>query len=140
MQWNKITDQRKVKKGQQIALYLDRPAPEAMTVLTGSAKEAVSAKVQGIRPVKDTETPIIVASAPVLKKETKQGKATLPVRPATQIKKTPTSAPTWYVVKNGDSLWTIAKKFQASAPDIKKWNKLSSNNLSVGSKLIVKEG
>ncbi len=140
MQWNKITDQRKVKKGQQIALYLDRPAPEAMTVLTGSAKEAVSAKVQSIRPVKDTETRKIVASAPVLKKEAKQGKVTLPVAVAVQTKKAPTSAPTWYVVKNGDSLQTIAKKFQTSPPDIKKWNKLSSNDLPVGSKLMVKKG
>lgn len=37
-----------------------------------------------------------------------------------------------YKVKNGDNLGAIAEKFEVSVVDIKKWNKLKSNNISVG--------
>lgn len=42
-----------------------------------------------------------------------------------------------YVVKSGDNLGTIAKKYNASISDIKDWNELEDDNISVGSKLIV---
>lgn len=41
-----------------------------------------------------------------------------------------------YTVKNGDSLYTIAKKFPGvSVDDIKKWNDISDNNIQPGMKL-----
>lgn len=40
-----------------------------------------------------------------------------------------------YVVQKGDTLWTIAKKFNTSVDEIKKVNNLTSNALSVGQKL-----
>ncbi|WP_415372595.1 LysM peptidoglycan-binding domain-containing protein [Patiriisocius sp. Uisw_047] len=47
---------------------------------------------------------------------------------------------TVYSVANGDSLWSIAQKFDgATVEKIKKWNDISSNNLKVGMKLIVSE-
>ena len=47
---------------------------------------------------------------------------------------------TVYSVTNGDSLWSIAQKFDgATVEKIKKWNDISSNNLKVGMKLIVSE-
>ncbi|HPW97152.1 MAG TPA: LysM peptidoglycan-binding domain-containing protein [Flavobacterium sp.] len=42
-----------------------------------------------------------------------------------------------YVVKSGDNLGTIAKKYNASISDIKDWNEMEDDNISVGSKLIV---
>ena len=152
MQWNKITDQRKVKKGQQIALYLDRPAPEAMTVLTGAAKEIISAKVDS----KQTPTTLgdskktEVASVPLLSEVKKQpakqviAAAPAPAKPvpAAVVAKKPASpakASIWYVVRKGDNLWDIANKFKVPAPELKKLNQLSSNDLSVGSKLLIKK-
>lgn len=38
----------------------------------------------------------------------------------------------YYVVKSGDTLWSIARKFNVSVDDIKALNNLSSNNLSIG--------
>ncbi len=38
----------------------------------------------------------------------------------------------YYIVKKGDSLWSIASKNNTSVDNIKKLNNLSSNNLSVG--------
>ena len=48
--------------------------------------------------------------------------------------------PTWYVVKNGDTINTIAQKFNTSPQDLRKLNKLSSNALQTGNKLLVKKG
>ena len=49
------------------------------------------------------------------------------------------SAVTYYMVKNGDSLWAIARKFQVSAGEIKKWNNLKSNLIHPGIRLVVKK-
>jgi LysM repeat protein len=43
-----------------------------------------------------------------------------------------------YKVKNGDNLSIIAAKFDISVNDIKKWNNLKNNNLSVGETLLIK--
>lgn len=41
-----------------------------------------------------------------------------------------------YVVKNGDSLWTISQKFPGVTVDnIKKWNDLSGTNINIGMEL-----
>lgn len=40
-----------------------------------------------------------------------------------------------YNVKNGDSLWKIAKKYRVSVSDLKNWNNLSSSKLARGDNL-----
>lgn len=47
----------------------------------------------------------------------------------------PVSENKTYIVKAGDSLWSIAKKFDVSVEELKKTNNLSSNLLSIGQKL-----
>ncbi len=42
-----------------------------------------------------------------------------------------------YVVKKGDNLGNIAKKFGSSLEDLKQWNNLQDNNIALGSSLIV---
>lgn len=44
-----------------------------------------------------------------------------------------------YVVKNGDSLWSIGKKYNVSVNDLKSANNLNSNMLSIGQQLIIPE-
>lgn len=44
-----------------------------------------------------------------------------------------------YRVKNGDSLWSIAKKFNTSVASIKTMNKLSSSNIYAGRVLTIKK-
>ena len=45
----------------------------------------------------------------------------------------------YYSVQKGDSLWSIAKKFNTSVDKLKDINNLSSNLLSIGQKLLVSE-
>lgn len=45
-----------------------------------------------------------------------------------------------HVVKAGETLYAIARTTNASVGDIKKWNNLSDNSVSVGQKLIVGKG
>ena len=42
-----------------------------------------------------------------------------------------------YIVEKGDYLGKISKQYNLSVPDIKQWNNLHSDNLSIGDKLIL---
>ena len=50
---------------------------------------------------------------------------------------TPPEKETTYIVKKGDSLYSIAKKFNTSVDSLKSKNNLKSNVLSIGQKLII---
>lgn len=44
-----------------------------------------------------------------------------------------------YIVKSGDSLWSISKKYNTSVNELKQINNLNSNMLSIGQQLIIPE-
>ncbi|NYE56542.1 C40 family peptidase [Carboxydothermus ferrireducens] len=44
-----------------------------------------------------------------------------------------------YIVKAGDTLWDIAKKFNLTVDELKRLNNLKSEKLSIGQKLLVKK-
>lgn len=46
----------------------------------------------------------------------------------------------YYIVKKGDSLWSIANKYGLSVEQLKDMNNLSSNMLSIGQKLLINDG
>ena len=43
----------------------------------------------------------------------------------------------YYIVKKGDTLWSISKKYNINVEDIKNLNNLTSNSLTIGQKLIL---
>jgi len=106
-QWNDIKNVRRIRVGQQIALYVDRPGR--------------------ISPIEPT-----VSSGPhyLTLTDTKKQK---PGYNETDYELT------WYKVRNGDSIWTIARRFRVSATDIRRWNNLRSNLIHPGKKLVVKK-
>jgi len=57
-----------------------------------------------------------------------------------QVKETPTRNKTqWYRVREGDSLWSIAKQFRVSVTDLKMLNNLSSSVIHVGRLLVISQ-
>lgn len=91
---------------------------------------------------------IITAESVVqtIKKESKSDKTSLVktenqhLAVTSEVKKTDTlSAPsaTYYVVKQGDNLSSIAKKYNVSIAEIKEWNNLSTTSLQLGKSLQV---
>ena len=44
-----------------------------------------------------------------------------------------------YIVKSGDSLWGISKKYNVSISNIKSWNNLKSDIIYINQKLIIKK-
>lgn len=113
IQWNGIKDVRKVKAGEHIALFF---GPQQ------------GGQIELAENTNDSAPPLVL-------NETKKS---APGQVAAQAKRKPANI--LYRVKNGDSLWTIAKKFQVSPAQLKSWNNLPSNLIHPGSKLVVKKG
>ncbi len=44
----------------------------------------------------------------------------------------------YYRVRSGDSIWTIARRFQVSTSDLRHWNNLKSNIIRPGTRLIIR--
>jgi len=51
----------------------------------------------------------------------------------------PTTGTQHYTVKDGDSLWTISRRFQISVAKLKRWNDLSGHALQPGQSLVVRQ-
>jgi membrane-bound lytic murein transglycosylase D len=58
---------------------------------------------------------------------------------STKKKEKETSKTEYYTVKKGDTLAKIAEKHNVSISDLKKWNKLTDDNIIIGQKIIVKK-
>jgi len=61
-------------------------------------------------------------------------------RPTTHNTDTPVTAVSYYKVRSGDSLWSIARKLKVSTLDLKRWNGLRSDKLQPGTRLVIKKG
>ncbi|MGW8193397.1 MAG: LysM peptidoglycan-binding domain-containing protein [Desulforhopalus sp.] len=107
--WNGLKNSHSIRAGQQLALYIEKRESSLSTAATATA--ALSSAQPGVA----------VLTADKQKNRTDH--------PRFQ----------WYSVKNGDSLWTISRKFSASTADIKKWNNLKSNLIHPGSILKLKK-
>ncbi len=117
-QWNKLSNLH-LKKGQHQA----------------SVPSRLSLKAQGTKTVAIAQQTNMIPSLEGIKKRnvTRRSQSTAKAMPKS-------TQQTWYVVKNGDSLWKISKKFQITAQDLRQWNNLDNNKLQTGNKLIVKKG
>lgn len=62
----------------------------------------------------------------------------VPAGKRSNASKTNSAGATKYKVQKSENLYQISKKFKVSVKDLKKWNNLSGNNLSLGQELIVK--
>ncbi|PID77028.1 MAG: lytic transglycosylase [Deltaproteobacteria bacterium] len=108
--WNNLPNIHKLSIGQQLALHTDK---------NGTVKPA------GIKPQASRDDNIIV-----LAENNKRIHHAEPAAKSVQLG--------WYEVKDGDSLWTISRKFKISPAQIKKWNNLKSNLIRPGVRLKIK--
>ncbi|MCB2225554.1 MAG: LysM peptidoglycan-binding domain-containing protein [Desulfarculaceae bacterium] len=52
----------------------------------------------------------------------------------------PTTSAQFYIVKRGDNLWSIGRRYGVSTRQLKRWNNLRSSAITPGDKLMVKGG
>ncbi len=111
MDWNGL-ETVVVRRGQKLDIYIDKPAPKTASV------------------TENTETVVEETVTPTPKKETSKPKKT----PA---KKKETDGIVRYKVRNGDTLWSIAKKHGVTVAQIKKLNNLRGDAIRIGQTLII---
>jgi membrane-bound lytic murein transglycosylase D len=115
VQWNDISDVRRIRAGHQLALYLDQDTVSPQVASTAAPAAAT-----------------IISLADIKKRKPVAGKKGIQARKQDTVI-------SYYKVRNGDSLWSIAKKFQVSARDIRRWNELRNNMIHPGKKLVIKK-
>jgi membrane-bound lytic murein transglycosylase D len=105
---NNLSVRSKLRAGQELLI----PRPPATLMATRT----------------DRPAPPVVASRPVT------GSATVP----DAVRASGPSGTTYYRVKRGDTLFGIARVFNTTVDKIKSWNRLRSNTLSVGTRLMIR--
>lgn len=119
--WNGLKSVHKIREGQQLALYIEG-AGHSVAINKIPKKITVAKRI-----VSDSNSSMIILADQ--KKYAVKNVAT------TASKKNILS---WYKVRQGDSLWTIARKFNLSTKQLKSWNKLKSNRIHPGIKLKIR--
>jgi membrane-bound lytic murein transglycosylase D len=49
-------------------------------------------------------------------------------------------APLYYIVRRGDALFSISRKFDTTPDSLRKWNQLEGDRVKIGQRLLVKPG
>lgn len=158
--WNKISDPRRLKVGQKLDIYDDR----ASTLVAGPAAPAnKDGEANTIAPVAVKSRPQAApAPAKTDKPTTKTAATSTPAAQAktTTAKPAPAPAPaarksneprqtvaatklpkqkvTYYQVQGGDTIWSIARKFQLTPALIREWNQLTDDLIHPGHRLLIK--
>ncbi|PIE88804.1 MAG: hypothetical protein CR997_14480, partial [Acidobacteria bacterium] len=124
--WNGLRSAKRIRAGQQLALFIDSKGRDMLK--TTSAKYIAASKTKHIlQPQKkaaESQQQVTISAAKKKINHTPRQKE---------------SAALYYNVQNGDSLWTISRKFRISMADIKRWNSLKSNFLKPGETLKIKK-
>lgn len=113
--WNGLKSVHKIRAGQQLALYIDG----GNKMITNTEQQAMTKRIG--KTSSDNDSSIIIIA------EQKKFSVTDKTPVNTRV--------SWYQVRRGDSLWTIARKFNLSTKQLKSWNKLKSNRIKPGIKL-----
>lgn len=115
--WNGLKSIHQIRAGQQLALYIEN------TEVTHHPKQQPESSVAVSTP--DPDSSLIILA--------EQKKFNLSERSTPENTKI-----SWYKVRQGDSLWAIARKFNLSPKQLKSWNNLKSNRIHPGVKLKIK--
>lgn len=137
--WNGLKNTNSIRAGQQLSLYIDDQRNKKTNTKATSLAVSNNIKISP-RAHKNilawAATPSQVARI-TADKPMKQTSSRMSKTSRTQPDNTTHFER--YSVKNGDSLWTISRKFSASTAEIKKWNNLTSDLIQPGSILKLKK-
>ena len=141
-EWNDLADD-KIMVGQELKIYSDKKVissskkAKTYTVKAGDnltrIADANGVSVADIKEWNDL-TSDVIQEGQVLK--------LYPEKETTKKytkKKDTKSKTTYHTVKKGETLAKIADKYDVTISDLKKWNKLKSDTIEIGQKLIVKK-
>lgn len=106
--WNDLQNPGQITAGQQLALFPDSPLPDA-PALAGM-------QIATIQP--------------------EQVKKAITGSQTRNTKKT--AAHAYHMVKAGDTLWSIARKYQLSTRNIRRWNQMDNDTIQPGRRLVIK--
>jgi len=137
MEWNDLENDI-IKEGQVLKLYPPKTTEKktskkttTYTVKSGDNLTEIAEKfgvtVSNLKEWNNLDNDIIVEGQ-VLK-----------LYPTKTTKKETKSKTTYHTVKKGETLAKIADKYDVTIADLKKWNKLKSDTIEVGQKLVVKK-
>lgn len=122
--WNHLRDINQIRAGQKLALYL--------------ATEREAGPHHG-PPVIKPKTFKLAAAAPEVTASSEEipDLSDHKKRPARKGSN-PTTRLTYYRVRGGDTLWDIARKFNLSTDEIKRWNQLDGDTIHPGLRLLLR--
>lgn len=113
----------------------------------GNKYDSIWAKTNQKDSIKSNPIPVKKDSIPIknnsiTKVDTILSKNTTPPKPPVKKPLPPPKPkfPLTHIVKKGDTLYSLSKKYGCNIEEIKKWNKLSSPDIKMGQKLIIKQG
>ena len=105
--WNGLSSIHRITAGQQLALYLSNDTEQATTKKENRQNDSIANSTIVLSQNQKTDM-----MSPAMEKQYQ-----------------------WYLVKSGDSLWAISRRFNTSPAAIRKWNNLKSNLIHPGSRL-----
>ncbi len=131
--WNGIKSVHKIRAGQQLALY----------IIHDSNSVASSSKISN-KTVESEDTAKIQTNGNlIVLAENNKSRPQVAVTEVTDTTEVTELAGeqdyNWYHVKEGDTLWTISRRFNTSPREIKIWNNLKSNTIHPGNRLRMKD-
>ena len=151
-QSNRILKQG-LKEGQMLLVPYGQATSSLDSSVPNSSDAAASSETSASTPARDTSSENAVAPGSLTSEDTPSPAPTIPAKndktaaptvesPATNPIKTAPAVTIQKVkithkVKSGESLSTIAKKYKVSVAELKSWNSLSSDKLSIGKALKV---
>lgn len=130
MQWNGIAHAGRIQGGQSLSLYTK---PEAQATPVGTTTILAESKKQ-----QPTPTSVALAASVPSKPGNTSEIITLVSSKKQQVTQAKNPAVSYYQVRNGDSLWSIARKLQVSTGELKNWNSLDNVLLHPGTTLIIR--
>ncbi|MCW5198984.1 LysM peptidoglycan-binding domain-containing protein, partial [Desulfobulbus sp. F3] len=146
MKWNSISKAAKVKAGQELTVHAEQkgvqiaaaePAAESKIVATA---DVGIVELTAVNVKQKSSVAAILHQAALTKKARTTVVMELSGGKKQKAGKRKEDAVSYYKVRNGDSLWSISKKLQISAKEIKSWNRLGDQAIRPGLTLVIKNG